>query len=369
MATSSGARTRASGATSRGAAEEFGVTRRGAWLLALASLTFFAGCDRLIERQIERTLTRVDEGVLTSPDLQVVLCGTGSPLPDPERAAACTAVIAGGVFVLVDVGPGAWEQVDLANLPLGALSAVLLTHFHSDHLGDLGEAITQSWIAGRAQPLAVYGAPGVERIVAGLAEVYAFDVGHRVTHHGEQWLSRAAAGAVARPLALPPEGSSEAVAVFEQSGLRVTAFRVDHAPVSEAVGYRFDFAGRSVVVSGDTRKSASLVANARGADLLIHEALQPQLTERAAAVARRLGRERVAKLASDIPDYHTTPREAAEAASEAGVKRLVLTHLVPAPTNPLNRRLFLDGAGEAFAGELVVGADGMRFSLPPAGAN
>ena len=341
--------------------------RRGVrTLLAGVLACGLAGCDRLIERQIEQTLTRVDESVLRSPDLQVVLCGTGSPLPDPDRAAACTAVIAGGMFVLVDVGPGAWEQLDLANLPLGSLSAVLLTHFHSDHIGDLGEAITQSWIAGRTQPLPVYGPPGVERVVAGLAEAYAFDVDHRVAHHGDAFMPRAAAGATAHPLALPPEGSSEAVPVLEQGGLRITAFRVDHAPVAEAIGYRFDWRGRSVVVSGDTRKSASLVANARGADLLIHEALQPALTNRAAEVARRLGRERMAKLASDIADYHTSPREAAEVASEAGVKRLVLTHLVPAPTNALNRRLFLAGADEAFPGEIVVGEDGMRFALPPA---
>ena len=343
------------------------MSRRLAVLLASALAVGLVGCDRLIDRQIERTLTRVDTSVLTSPDLQVVLCGTGSPLPDPDRAAACTAVIAGGTFVLVDVGPGSWGQADLANLPLASLSAVLLTHFHSDHIGDLGEAITQSWIAGRTQPLAVYGPPGVERIVAGLAEAYAFDVDYRVAHHGDAFMPRAAAGAIAHRLALPPQGSSEAVPVFEQNGLRITAFRVDHAPVSEAVGYRFEYRGRSVVVSGDTRKSASLIANARGADLLIHEALQPKLTNRAADVARRLGRERVAKLASDIAGYHTSPREAAEAASEAGAKRLVLTHLVPAPTNALNQRLFLDGASEAFSGEITVGEDGMRFALPPAG--
>ena len=322
--------------------------------------------------------------MLTSPDLQVVLCGTGSPLADPERASACTAVIAGGVFVLVDVGPGSWEQADLANLPLAHLDAVLLTHFHSDHIGDLGEAITQSWIAGRTRPLDVYGPPGVDRIVAGLREVYAFDVEYRVRHHGEQWLPRGAAFAVAHELALPPEGSTDAVVVFEQqapfggarsepqasearAGLRVTAFRVDHAPVSPAVGYRFDWRGRSVVVSGDTRKSASVVANARGTDLLVHEALQPALTERAAAIARRLGLERVAKLAGDIPSYHTTPREAAEVARDAGVKQLVLTHLVPGPTSALAKRLFLADSDGVFPGEITLGEDGMRFVLAPAG--
>jgi ribonuclease Z len=334
--------------------------------LALAA----AGCDRLVDAQIERNLTRVDESILRSPDLHVVLCGTGSPIADAERAAACTAVIAGGRLFLVDVGPGAWETVDLANLPLAALAGVFLTHFHSDHFGDLGEATTQSWIAGRAQPLPVYGPPGTARVVAGLAQAYAFDVGYRVAHHGEAHMPRAAAGAEAREFALP--SGAEAVTVLEQDGLRVTAFAVDHAPVSPAVGYRFDFAGRSVVVSGDAKKSASVVENARGADLLVHEALCRPLVERAAARARRLGRERLGALASDVLDYHTSAPEAAEVAREAGVGKLVLTHLVPAPPNRLARRVFLEGVSDIFPGEVILGEDGMRFDLaarhPPARA-
>jgi ribonuclease Z len=331
---------------------------------ALLAALLLSGCDRLLDRQVERNLTRVNRSVLTSPDLLVVLCGTGSPLADATRAAACTAVIAGGTFLLVDVGPGSWEQVDLADLPAGELAGVLLTHFHSDHIGDLGEAITQSWIAGRSKPLEVYGPPGVGRVVAGIGEAYALDTGYRVKHHGEEFMPSQAAGAVAREIALPPEGSSDPVVVLERGGLRVTAFRVDHAPVSPAVGYRFDWRGRSVVVSGDTRKSASLIANARGADILVHEALQPKLTGRAAQVAQRIGQPRLAKLASDLPGYHTTPREAAEVAQQAGVKHLVLTHLVPGPNGVLGEHLFLDGAGEVFDGELTLGEDGMRWTLP-----
>jgi len=332
-------------------------------LLAVAALAAVPGCERLVEREIERNLQRVDESVLRSPDLQVVLCGTGSPLPDASRAGACTAVIAGGHFVLVDVGPGAWETLDLANLPIGHVETVLLTHFHSDHVGDLGEAMTQGWIAGRAAPLEVFGPPGTARVVAGFDEAYAADAAARVAHHGDRWMPHAAAGAVARELALPP--GTEAAPVLERDGLRVTMFAVDHAPVVPAVGYRFDFAGRSVVVSGDTRKSASVVANARGADLLVHEALQEGMVGRAAAAARRLGRERVAKLAGDIPGYHTSPVEAAEVAREAGVPHLVLTHLVPAPPNGLARRIFLAGVADVYGGEVTLGADGMRFSLPP----
>lgn len=339
------------------------TSRRLRLVVIAVAIALAPGCERMVERQVERNLRRVDESVLTSPDLQVVLCGTGSPLPDPDRAAACTAVIAGGHFVLVDAGPGSWETLDLANLPIARVEAVLLTHFHSDHIGDLGEAMTQGWIAGREAPLEVFGPPGTARVVAGFVEAYAADVEARIAHHGERWLPRAAAGAVARELAMP--AGTAATVVFERDGLRVTMFAVDHRPVEPAVGYRFDFGGRSLVVSGDTRKHQAVIANARGADLLVHEALQPGLVERANRVARRIGRERLAELAGDIPDYHTTPVEAAEIAREAGVAHLVLTHLVPAPPNALARRLFLAGVADAFDGEVTLGEDGMRFSLGP----
>lgn len=331
-------------------------------LLAAASI---AGCDRVIDAQIERNLTRVDTSVLTSPDLNVVLCGTGSPLPDAQRAAACTAVIAGGEFVLVDIGPGSWEQVDLANLPTDSVSAILLTHLHSDHIGDLGEAITQSWIAGRAMPLDVYGPVGTAGVVAGFQQAYAPDVGYRVAHHGAAALPPAGAKAVAHELEAPSDPNGAAV-VYEKNGLKVSVFRVDHRPVEPAFGYRFDYHGRTVVISGDTKKSASVERNAQNADLLIHEALQPDLMHRAAAVAQRIGRARVAKLASDIPGYHTSPVEAAEIARDAHVKHLVFTHLVPGPNNFFARRQFLSGVSDVYPGEVTIGDDGMRFTLKPA---
>jgi ribonuclease Z len=179
-------------------------------------------------------------------------------------------------------------------------------------------------------------------------------------------MPRAAAGAVvARETALGPETDASAV-VFDRDGLVVTMFRVDHQPVEPAVGYRFDWKGRSVVISGDTRKSTSLVERAKGTDLLIHEVLDPTMTGRAIAVARGLGMERLATLASDIPDYHTTPRDVGLVAQEAGVKHLVLTHLVPPPRNAILRRSFEKGVAESYTGEITVGEDGMRFALSPA---
>jgi len=328
--------------------------------LALAS----AGCERIMDRQIEAALARADRAALESPDLQVVLCGTGTPLPDKDRAGPCTAVIAGGEFVLVDVGPGAWETADLAGLPSADLSAVLLTHFHSDHIGDLGEAITQSWIAGRPRPLDVYGPPGTTQVVDGFNQAYAADARYRTLHHDQEYMPAEAAPAVGHDVALADAPDADAV-VLDRNGLRVTMFRVLHDPVTPAVGYRFDYRGRSVVVSGDTAKSASLAKHAAGADLLIHEALQPDMITRVSAVAERVGQRRMAKLARDTLNYHTSPVEAAEVARDAGVTTLVFTHQVPGPRNVIMRRMFLSGVRDAFSGEVVLGEDGMRFSLPP----
>src|SRR5262249_40520142 len=230
--------------------------RRAVAMVCLVAVSL-AACDRLADRQVEQTLTRTRTDLLKSPDLHLVLCGTGTPLPDPARAGACTAVIAGGELIIVDVGPGSWETVDLANLPTAGLSAILLTHFHSEHIGDLGEAGTQSWIPGRTSPLVVTGAPGAAQVGGGVAQAHARDAAARRTHHGEGHMPAAAGRAISQEVAMP-DGDAAAL-VFDRNGLRVTMFPVDHAPVVPAVGYRFDFGGRSVVVSGDTRRSANVV--------------------------------------------------------------------------------------------------------------
>lgn len=327
-------------------------------LVVLAS-----GCDRFVDRQIEKNLGRQETALLESPDMTVVLCGTGSPIADPTRAAACTAIVAGGEIILVDTGPGSWEQVDLANLPTGAVGTVLLTHLHSDHIGDLGEAMTQSWIGGRTKPLDVYGLPGTAKVVDGFMTAYGADEDARTAHHTDEYMPRAAAGAVAHELVLGPEPDASTV-VFERNGLKVIAFRVDHTPV-EGIGYRVEWKGRSVVLSGDTKKSASVVKHATGADILIHEALQPELIKRSSEIAKGMGRERLSHLANDIIDYHTTVVEAAEVARDAKVPHLVLSHMVPGPTNWFTERVFLEGTSDVYDGEITVGEDGMRFTLAP----
>lgn len=332
--------------------------------LALVLLLVAAGgCDRILERQVEKGIER-DTGLLTSPDMTVILCGTGSPLADPQRAGACTAVIAGGQLVLVDTGPGSWKTLDLTKAPTGKLSAVLLTHFHSDHIGDLGETITQSWIAGRDKPLDVYGPVGTKQVVDGFDAAYSHDADYRTLHHDEQYMPRAAAPAVAHEIPLG-EGPTADALVFDRNGLKVTMFRVLHDPVTPAVGYRFEYKGNVVVVSGDTAKSESVIVHAKGADILIHEALSRDMMGRVANIVSTHGNPRLGKMANDTLNYHTSPVEAAEVARDAGVKTLVFSHMVPGPRNFIMKRMFLDGVSDVFSGEVVVGEDGQRFTLRP----
>src|SRR3982750_2282908 len=156
--------------------------------LALVLAAAAAGCDRIADRLLERGVAQALQGnrtdLLDDGRLNLVLCGTGSPPARAPPAPARPATPAGGHFFIVDAGPGAVRNLGIWRLPLERLDGLLLTHFHSDHIGEVGEASTQSWIAGRKDALPVYGPPGVDRVVAGFQEAYALDRGYRVTHHG-----------------------------------------------------------------------------------------------------------------------------------------------------------------------------------------
>ena len=318
--------------------------------------------DRLFEGALAKNFAPRATPLLETDGIGVFFCGTGSPLPSAKRAQNCTAVFAGGKYFLVDAGTGSWENVQAAGIPGERLAAVLLTHFHSDHIGDIGEADLGSWVAGRQTPLSVYGPEGVERIVDGLNQEFALDHVYRTAHHGKGVAEPRTAGLAARAFA----GGSPAV-VFEEGGLKITAFPVKHDPVAPAVGYRFDHAGRSVVISGDTAYSESLVSAAKGADLLIHEAQANHMVAKMGAAAAKAGNARVAKIFADIPSYHTSPVEAARAANEAGVAHLALSHLTPAPDNPVAKRLFMRGVSKERRKGVTLAEDRMAFLLPAAG--
>ena len=294
--------------------------------------------------------------------MHVVICGSGAPLPSADRAQACTAVIADGRIFLVDVGSGSLENLRLWGIPLESLAGVLLTHFHSDHIADVGQTIFSSWVAGRAEPLDIYGPVGVERVVEGFLIAYELDSSYRIAHHGEDLLPPAGAKAEARTIDLSETAPSRVF--YEEDGLVITAFLVDHEPIAPAVGYRFDFGGRSVVLSGDTVHSANLVAASQGVDVLVHEVLSDDVMGMAAQALSAGGNERTGQIVKDTLDYHIYPADLHALAAEAGVGLLVLSHLAP-PLPPAQAdAVFLRGRAEDAPNDALVAVDGTHIALP-----
>lgn len=346
------------------------MSRKYKVMLALLGLAIVAGVAvkssqaTIGQALFERAVTARVGGDATAalPDgLHVGLCGTGSPLPNADRAGACTVIIAGKRIFVVDAGEGGARNIQLMGIPPGQIERLFLTHFHSDHIDGLGPMMLLRWTGASAKtPLPVHGPSGVETVIGGFNAAYTADNGYRVAHHGADIVPPSGGGAKAVPFVI--EGDS--AIVFDEGGIKVTAFKVDHDPVSPAVGYRFDYKGRSVVISGDTAKSASLVAVSKGADLLVHEALQPKMVAAMTQALDAKGIKNTAKITRDILDYHASPEEAADAAKAAGVKQLVLSHIVPPIPSAFFYPAFLGDAPKRFSGPIVVGEDGMLFSLP-----
>jgi ribonuclease Z len=165
----------------------------------------------------------------------------------------------------------------------------------------------------------------------------------------------------AMPFRVAETGQQE---IWNAGGLRITAFSVAHAPVHPAVGYRFEYGGRALVISGDTRRAAAVAEAARGADLLLHEALDANLLARLTAAAEAAGRPALAQITRDIVDYHTSPVAAAGVAATAQVGALVLYHVVPPLLVPGAEAAFLRGVADAFPGTVTVARDGTLLSLP-----
>jgi ribonuclease Z len=341
-------------------------------LLLLAILLLLAGVMLLFQRQIGLILAKrvIDKRVAVDlaqeqPDgLHVGLCGAGSPMPDPKRAGPGAFVIAGKHIYVVDAGVGVTRNMSLMALPIGRLEGILLTHFHSDHIGGLGEMMLVRWASeGNAEPIPVFGPQGVESVVKGFNQAYELDKGYRVDHHDATMFPPSGNGGVARPFTIPEQGETR-LTIIEQDGLTITAFSVDHSPVFPAVGYRFDYKGRSVVISGDTLPSKNLTEVSNGADLLLHDGLNAELVGIIQTAAVRHGRRNAAEIMADIPSYHASPEDAAKIARKAGVRHLVLTHVIPpVPLGYLNAA-YLGDAGKFYDGPITVGTDGLLFVMP-----
>lgn len=346
------------------------MVRKLGWGL-LCVIVCLAGLALVAQRQIgewlfERTVAAtvgVDRTAALPDGLHAYVCGSGSPMPDADRAGPCIAVLAGKRGFVFDAGSGSVRKLGRMGFPMDRLDAGFLTHLHSDHFDGLGELMLQAWIAGgRDRPLPIYGPDGTERVVRGMAEAYAIDRGYRIAHHGEAVARPGGFGGEARIVALDPASP----VVYRDGEVTIRALPVDHAPIDRALAYRIDYRGRSMVISGDTVKSPRLARFARGADVLFHEALNPRMIGRIGEQLAARGNADAAKIMADIPGYHASPEEAAEVAREAGVRQLVLYHLVPAPPARVIERVFLGEAKSLFP-ETELAEDGMLVSLPTNG--
>ena len=281
----------------------------------------------------------------------VTLTGTGTPHPSATRACAGCLVRHGDVAVQVDAGRGTTMRLAALGLRAADLSAVLLTHHHSDHLLDLDDLVLSRWIQGLQadDPLPVVAPAGpaatfAERVV----DAWADDVDVRVEHLAGSGRPRVAVTAFTAVGDAPIE-------VWAGGGVRVTAARVRHEPVEPAVGYRFETPDGVIAVSGDTRVCEEVEALVAGADVVVHEAV------RATALAPVVAGTPY----ETIFRYHADTVELGAMAERAGVRHLVLTHLIPEPADDTAAKGFHDDVREGgFTGELTVGNDLDTVTLP-----
>jgi len=266
--------------------------------------------------------------------LTLILLGTGNPRPDPNRAGAATAIVAGDKWFLVDAGRGATMRIAATGLKYENMRGVFITHLHSDHTAGLPDVFTTSWQFGRkTTPLPLYGPEGIKQLADAILQFFAYDI-----HIRRDLVERHPAAGATIDTHVVREG-----VVYDDGTVRVTAFKEEHAPVEPAFGYRFESGGHSIVISGDTRPNANLIRFAKGADVLVIESYLPGFFERVDKP----------EVAAKLDAYHTRADQAGEVAAAAGVKRLVLTHLMP----PGDDAAFLKNAGKAFHGPIIVGSD------------
>ena len=283
--------------------------------------------------------TLLSSGQTEQPSaMQLILLGTGYPYPNAERAGPSCAIVAGKKLFIVDAGRGVSMRLAAFANPWKSIGAIFITHLHSDHIDGLPDLFHNTWEFGSGMPFELYGPQGTQKAANGILQLYEADI------HIRRDLTEK----------LPPEGARINVheiqegIVYDRSGVRITAFLVDHPPVNPAFGYRFDVGKQSIVVSGDTRPTPNLIRFAQGADILVCEAYVSSQPYSGPPGTKPWG----------IYDYHTSAREAGEMAEKAKVKTLVLTHLIPVNAP---EKSYLDEASKVFNGKVIVGRDLMQI--------
>jgi ribonuclease Z len=267
--------------------------------------------------------------------MKVTLLGTGSPIPDADRAGPSTLVQAGALNLLFDSGRGVLMRLAAAGLFPGMLHHVVLTHLHSDHTTDFNDLVTTRWAMSPVEnPLPVIGPPGTATYVDRVLTMLTDDIGYRREHHDDlNW----------DPGVLVEEVHDGLV--FDRDGVRLVAAPSDHRPVAPTTAYRIEHDTHAVVIAGDTVPCAGLDALCAGADVYVQTVIKPDLV-RAIPSAR----------IQDIHDYHSTVAQAGETAARGGVRTLVLTHPVPAPF-PGSEPEWIAEAAAHFDGEILFASD------------
>ncbi|BDA77965.1 ribonuclease Z [Leptospira kobayashii] len=300
--------------------------------------------------------------LLDKDRITVILIGVGTPIPS-DNIQNSTAVFVNGQFLVFDSGDGVAMAMEKQHLPVTEINGIFITYFHSDHFADLGEVIDRSWLLGRRNHLTVYGPKGTSELVNGFLKSYKLEYGYRTKHHGENVMPTQWKGAEANEFTLKPDGSSKIV--YEKDGVVVRSFNVNHEPVEPAVGYRIEFKGKSIVISGDTADSENLGKHSLGADLLISEAMNKSLVAKIEKAYEFLGIERFRKIMKDIQLYHIDISELGRLAEKAKVKTLVVTHMIPVAKGFFQIKSFYkDPVRQEFHGDLIIGEDGKKIVLP-----
>jgi ribonuclease BN (tRNA processing enzyme) len=254
--------------------------------------------------------------------------------------------MAGNAAYVIDCGDGVARQLVLADIPLATLRHIFLTHQHSDHNADYGNLIWLAWTAGLRTRIDTWGPPPLEKMTRLFFEMNAYDIETRIADENRVPLV---------PLVHVHE-LRRSGRVMQDDNVKVTAALVHHPPVVPAFGYRFDTADRAIVISGDTAPSDNLIALARGADILVHDALF------APAVDRLVARvPNATTLKQSLLSHHTTAEDAGRVAQAAGVKMLVLSHFVPADDPAVTDQMWIDAARVHFRGTVIVGKDLMEL--------
>lgn len=278
---------------------------------------------------------------------RLILLGTGGgPRPRPNSNASAQVIVGRDGLYVVDCGDGVARQLVLAGLSLADLRHIFITHHHSDHNADYGNLFLLAWTAGLRTRVDTWGPPPMQKMTRLFFEMNEYDVAIRIADEGRTPLA---------PL-IHPHDVVRGGPVTESGHMKVTAALVEHPLVSPAFAYRFDAGDRSIVISGDTARSDALIALARGADVLVHEALHPAGVDRLAARMPQASTLKPHLLAS-----HTTAEDCGRIAAAAGVKTLVLSHFVPADDPLISDDMWREQAAKHFHGRIIVGKDLMEI--------